>query len=60
MIALLAKINIISLDEFAGLSNYDLIDKEEGIFKTLDLDESFINNMIMKAREKWFADEKES
>ena len=60
MLALLAKNNIITLDEFAGLSNYDLIDKEEGIFKTLDLDESFINNMIMKAREKWFADEKES
>ena len=60
MLALLAKNNIISLDDFAGLSNFDLLDKEEGIFKTLELDESLINNMIMKAREKWFADEKES
>jgi len=60
MLALLAKNDITSLDDFAGLSNFDLLDKEEGIFKTLELDESSINNMIMKAREKWFADEKES
>ena len=60
MLALLATNNIKSLDDFAGLSNFDLLDKEEGIFKSLELDENFINNMIMKAREKWFADEKES
>mgnify|MGYP000498204930 CR=1 FL=1 len=42
------------------LSNFDLIDNEVGIFKSLELDETIINNMIMKAREKWFADEKES
>ena len=29
----------------------DLIDKEEGIFKDLDIDENVVNNMIMKARE---------
>ena len=60
MLALLATNNIKSLDDFAGLSNFDLLDKQEGIFKSLELDENFINNMIMKAREKWFADEKES
>ncbi len=60
MLALLAKNNITTLDDFAGLSNFDLIDKQEGIFKSLELDENIINNMIMKAREKWFTDEKKS
>ncbi len=60
MLALLVKNNILSLNDFADLSNYDLIDSEEGIFKSLELDESIVNNMIMKAREKWFADKKES
>ena len=58
MLALLAKNNIISLNDFADLSNYDLLDSEEGIFRSLELDENKVNNMIMKAREKWFADDK--
>ena len=49
-----------NLDEFADLSNFDLLDNQEGIFKDLGLDEAVVNNMIMKAREKWFTDEKES
>ena len=60
MLALLAKNNIKNLDEFADLSNFDLLDNQEGIFKDLGLDETLVNNMIMKAREKWFTDEKES
>ena len=60
MLALLVQNNVKSLDDFAGLSNSDLLDSEEGIFKTLELDESYVNNMIMKAREGWFTDEKES
>ena len=52
--------NIKNLDDFAGLSNFDLIDSEVGILKSLELDETIVNNMIMKAREKWFADNKES
>ena len=58
MLAILAKNDIISLDDFAGLSTFDLLDKKEGIFKDLDLDEKVINDMIMKSREKWF-EEKE-
>ena len=60
MLALLAKNNIKNLDEFADLSNFDLLDNQEGIFKDLGLDETLVNNMIMKAREKWFTNEKES
>ena len=37
---------------------FELIDKEEGIFKDIDVDEATINTMIMKAREKWFVEEK--
>ncbi len=58
MLALLAKNNIISLNDFADLSNYDLLDSAEGIFRSLELDENKVNSMIMKAREKWFADDK--
>ena len=60
MLALLAQHNIISLDDFAGLSNFDILNSEEGIFRNLGLDETIVNPMIMKAREKWFEDEKES
>ena len=59
MLALLAKNDIINLDDFAGLSTFDLLDKEEGILKSLELDESIVNNMIMKAREEWFTEDKE-
>lgn len=58
MLALLVKNNITSLDSFADLSNFDLLDNKEGIFKSLELDETVVNNMIMKARESWFTNEK--
>ena len=35
---------------------FELIDKEEGILKDLDIDEELINQMIMKARESWFTE----
>ena len=58
MLALLAKENILTLNDFAELASFELIDKEEGIFKKLDLEEQLINKMIMQAREKWFVEEK--
>ena len=58
MLSLLAQSNILTLNDFADLASFELIDKEEGIFKSLDIDENIINSMIMKAREKWFIDEK--
>ena len=57
MLALLAKNDIYTLDDFANLATYDLIDKDEGIFKKLDIEEKTVNGMIMQAREKWFKDE---
>ena len=57
MLALLAVNDIKTLDDFAGLATFDLIDKEEGIFKELDIEEKIVNNMIMKAREKWFKED---
>ena len=54
MLALLAKQNILNLSDFADLASYELLDKEEGIFKNLDLDEEIVNKMIMSAREKAF------
>ena len=58
MLSLLAQNNILTLDDFADLATFELIDKEEGIFKNLDIEETAVNDMIMKAREKWFAEEK--
>ena len=58
MLSLLAQNNILTLDDFADLASFELIDKEEGIFKNLDVDENIVNKMIMKAREKWFVEEK--
>ena len=58
MLALLAAKNICTLDDFAGLDTFELIDKDEGIFKGLDMEEKVVNDMIMKAREKWFDKEK--
>ena len=58
MLALLAKENIVTLNDFAELASFELIDKEEGIFKKLDLDEQLVNEMIMQAREKWFVEDK--
>ena len=40
------------------LSRFFQIDKDEGIFRELDVDEDKINNMIMLAREKWFVEKK--
>ena len=54
MLSQLAKENIVTLNDFADLASFELIDKEEGIFKNLDIEEEIINNMIMQAREKWF------
>ena len=58
MLSLLAQNNIVTIDDFADLASFELIDKEEGIFKDLDIDENVVNNMIMKAREKWFSEDK--
>ncbi len=58
MLALLAKENIVTLNDFAELATFELIDKEEGIFKSLDIEEEKINKMIMQARQKWFDEEK--
>ncbi|MBI05004.1 MAG: transcription termination/antitermination protein NusA [Pelagibacteraceae bacterium] len=57
MLALLAKENILTLNGFAELASFELVDKEEGIFRSLDIEEDHVNKMIMKAREKWFLEE---
>ncbi len=57
ILAELAKANILTIDDFADLATFELIDKEEGILKNLDIDEETVNNMIMKARENWFSKE---
>ena len=57
MLALLAVNDITTLDDFADLATFDLIDKEEGIFKELEIEEKVVNDMIMKAREKWFKED---
>ena len=54
MLAILAKENILTLNDFAELATFELIDKEEGIFKSLDVEEELANNMIMEARKNWF------
>ena len=54
ILAELAKSNIFTLNDFADLATFELIDKEEGILKNFDLEESFVNEMIMAARENWF------
>ena len=59
MLSLLAKNNILTLNDFADLATFELIDKEEGIFKNLDIEEKIVDNMIMKAREKWFVEEEQ-
>ena len=56
MLSLLAQNNIVTIDDFADLASFELIDKEEGIFKDLDIDENVVNYMIMKAIEKWFTE----
>ncbi len=54
MLAILAKENILTLNDFAELATFELIDREEGIFKSLDVEEELANNMIMEARKNWF------
>ena len=59
MLSLLAKNNILTLNDFADLATFELTDKEDGIFKNLDIDEKVVDSMIMKAREKWFVEEEQ-
>ena len=54
MLALLAKEEILTLNDFAELATFELIDKEEGIFKSLEVEEDIANKMIMEARKNWF------
>ena len=49
ILAELAKAKILTIEDFADLASFELIDKEEGILKDLDIDEELINQMIMKA-----------
>ena len=58
ILAELAKAKILTINDFADLASFELIDKEEGILKNLELEEDLVNKMIMKARENWFNDEK--
>ncbi len=57
ILAELAKAKILTIDDFADLATFELIDKEEGILRNLDIDEDIANKMIMKARENWFTEE---
>ena len=57
ILAELAKANIVTIDDFADLASFELIDKDEGILKDLDIDEELVNKMIMKARENWFTED---
>ena len=59
ILALLAKSNIKTLNDFADLATFELIDKDEGILRELDIEEDLANKMIMKARENWFNDSKD-
>ena len=56
ILAQLAKNNVSTLNDFADLSTSELIDKEEGLLKDFDIDETTANKLIMKARESWFED----
>ena len=57
MLAELARNNIITLNDFADLSSYELIDENDGILKNFDIDQKTADKMIMRAREDWFKDE---
>ena len=56
ILAELARSKLLTLNDFADLATFELIDKDEGILRKLDIDEEIANKMIMKARENWFAD----
>ncbi len=53
ILAELVKAKIYDVNAFADLATFELIDKEEGILKNLELDEEVANNMIMEARSFW-------
>ena len=53
------KNKIVTLNDFAYLATFELTDKEEGIFKNLDIDEKVVDSLIKKAREKWFVEEEQ-
>jgi len=53
ILAELVKAKIYDVNAFADLATFELIDKEEGILKNLELDEEIANNMIMEARSFW-------
>ena len=57
ILAKLVKSNILNVNDFADLATFELIDKEEGILKDLDLDEEVANSMIMEARSFWSKEE---
>ena len=57
ILAELVKAKIYDVNAFADLATFELIDKEEGILKNLELDEDVANNMIMEARSFWSDDE---
>ena len=52
-ILMFVKSNILNINDFADLATFELIDKEEGILKELDLDEEVASSMIMEARGFW-------
>ena len=53
ILAKLAESKILNVNDFADLATFELLDKEEGILKELDLEEEMVNNMIMEARSFW-------
>ena len=53
ILAELVKAKIYDVNAFADLATFELIDKEEGVLKNLELDEEVANNMIMEARSFW-------
>ena len=51
---ILANENILNLNDFADLASYELIDKEEGIFRKLELDEEMVNQHDYGSKRKNF------
>ena len=47
ILAELAKAKILTIDDFADLATLELLDKDEGILRNLDIDEDIANKMIM-------------
>lgn len=59
MLVLLGENAVKSLEDFADLSADELLDAEEGLWKSLNLQENTVNDLIMSARIKagWFSAE---